>query len=579
VAGYSLGIDLGTTFSAAAVAREGRAEIVPLGNRAAAIPSVLFFGEDGQFKVGDAAIPRGISASDRFAREFKRRLGDPTPLVVGGTAWSPEALMGELLRHVFDATAEREGGPAERLALTHPANWGSFKLDLLTQAVRLAGLRVDRYLSEPEAAAFAYAAAAADRLPTGALIAVYDLGGGTFDATVLRTRADGFEILGNPEGIERLGGIDVDQMVLSHVHRTLGPALDELDRTDPSVLPLLARLRADCIDAKEQLSNDTEVVIPVTLPGAQTEVRLTRTELESMIAPPLEQTIGAMRRALDSADVLAADLHAVLLVGGTSRIPLVADLVASALGRPVTIDSHPKHCVAIGAALAAERNQAPQIAAALSIATVAQAEPLEVERVERPGEAVEATPAPAPPSDAPAAAPAPTSVPSMPAKQTKLLIGVVVALAIVVAGLVGVLIGGSGNSSTLAITSPPGVVPPTGVVACPADRSAVCIDAVSIRDGQLVADFAAQGATLAATSDGRTFPDNSVHPVFFFDTEGPEQGRNWGPRSPFAGTNEAGLQAFTAEEVPAGSNLCVVLADENGMWQPDTGNCVPAPGT
>ena len=195
--------------------------------------------------------------------------------------------------------------------------------------------------------------ASQERVEPGSVIAVYDLGGGTFDAAVVRKTADGVELLGTPEGIERLGGVDFDEAVFAHVAAALGGALGELDPDDPAAMAAVLRLRAECVEAKEALSADTEVSIPVLLPNVSTEVRLTRAELEAMIRPPLADSLTAMRRALRSAGVEAAGLTAVLLAGGSSRIPLVAQLVSAELGRPVAVDAHPKHGVALGAAQAA----------------------------------------------------------------------------------------------------------------------------------------------------------------------------------------------------------------------------------
>ena len=213
-------------------------------------------------------------------------------------------------------------------------------------------------MTEPEAAAIHYAAT--ERIEPSQVVAVYDLGGGTFDAALLRrTDVDevgsdrGFEVIGRPEGIDRLGGVDFDAAVLAHVNRFLDGALDTLDLADPAVAAGLQRLRADCVEAKEALSSDTDTAIPVLLPGLHTEVRMTRGEFEGMIRPALIETVGALRRAMRTADVAPADVAAVLLVGGSSRIPLVAQLVGAELGRPVAVDAHPKHAVALGAALAA----------------------------------------------------------------------------------------------------------------------------------------------------------------------------------------------------------------------------------
>jgi molecular chaperone DnaK len=348
---YDLGIDLGTTYTAAAVRRNDRVEIATLGNRAAAVPSVVFLREDETILTGEAANRRALAEPDRVAREFKRRVGDPTPLMLGGTPYSAQSLMAKLLHWVMGAVAEREGGPASHVAVTHPANWGPYKKGLLEEALRLADLHDVTTLTEPEAAATYYAST--ERVEPGAIIAVYDLGGGTFDAAILKKTETGFEILGTPEGIEHMGGIDFDQAVFAHVNRSLDGALEELDPSDPSAIKAVARLRADCIEAKEALSSDTDTSIPVMLPSLQTEVRLTRGQFENMIRPALSETIEALRRALRTAQVEPEDVTSVLLVGGSSRIPMVAQMVSAELGRPVAVDAHPKHSIALGAAIAA----------------------------------------------------------------------------------------------------------------------------------------------------------------------------------------------------------------------------------
>ena len=234
------------------------------------------------------------------------------------------------------------------VTLTHPANWGPYKCELFAQVPELAGLGEVQMLTEPEAAAAHYARN--DRLDPGALVAVYDLGGGTFDATVLRTTEHGFDILGRPEGIEGLGGIDFDEAVFTHVDQTLDGAVSRLDPADPRATSAAIRLRHECVTAKETLSADTETTIPVLLPELQTEVRLTRGEFEKMIRPAIGATIASLRRALQSARIDPAQLHTVLLVGGSSRIPMVAHLVSAELGRPTSVDTHPKHAIALGAA-------------------------------------------------------------------------------------------------------------------------------------------------------------------------------------------------------------------------------------
>jgi molecular chaperone DnaK len=350
--GYLLGIDVGTTRTAAATCRIGawpsECEIVNLGDRSSAVPSVLFVGDDGSFLVGEAAERRATSDPDHIVREFKRRIGDPTPVLVSGRPWAPEELAAQLVQWVVERVTQREGGPATHLAVTHPASWGAHKKDLLGAALRRHGLPVV-FLAEPQAAALHYAAA--ERVEPGSTIAVYDFGGGTFDAAVVHKDAQGFSLLGRPEGVERLGGIDLDELVFEHVVEGLPEAFDGLDEDDPAVLSAVAAVRRECTEAKEALSADTEVSIPVLTPVGQGSVRLHRSEFEAMIHPHVEETVGALHRAIASAGVTADQLTAVLLVGGSSRIPLVAQMVSEQLGRPVAVDADPKNAIAKGAAL------------------------------------------------------------------------------------------------------------------------------------------------------------------------------------------------------------------------------------
>ncbi|HEY7737257.1 MAG TPA: Hsp70 family protein, partial [Candidatus Limnocylindrales bacterium] len=229
---YSLGIDLGTTYSAAATARGDRLEIFQLGERAATVPSVVVLRADGEVLTGDSAERRALSEPMRTAREFKRRLGDPTPIILGGTPYGAEALTGHLLRSLVAKVGEQLGGPPDAIALCHPASYGAYKIDLLRQAVRQADIGPIELITEPEAAAVHYALQ--ERVPTGEVIAVYDFGGGTFDATILRKTDAGFEQLGRPEGMERLGGIDFDEAIFAHVMAIVRASGTQVDANDPA---------------------------------------------------------------------------------------------------------------------------------------------------------------------------------------------------------------------------------------------------------------------------------------------------------------------------------------------------------
>lgn len=345
---YSLGVDLGTTFVAAAISHPSQIAMFALGDHSVETPAVVYLADDGTVITGEAASRRAVSSPERAGREFKRRLGDPTPVSLGGTPHAVTDLLGTLLRDVLHKVIETEGAPPEHVVLTHPANWGPFRRGLFEEVPPLAGLDSALTVTEPEAAAAHYATSR--QLADGEIVAVYDLGGGTFDATVLRRHPYGLELLGTPEGIERLGGIDFDEAVLNFVNHSSGGALNELDMGDSPTVVALARLRQECVLAKEALSADNETTIPVFLPGRHFDVHMTRTDLEDLIRAQLESTITALARTLRSAQVTPDQLSAVLLVGGSSRIPLVARMVSEELGRPTVTDAHPKHAVALGAA-------------------------------------------------------------------------------------------------------------------------------------------------------------------------------------------------------------------------------------
>ena len=388
---YRLGVDLGTTWTAAAIWEAGKAAIFPLGQQRAAIPSVVLLRADGTVLTGEAAIRRAISEPERVAREFKRRIGDPTPIIVAGTPYPAEALTARLLRSVIDQVATQQGRAPEQVVISHPANWGAYKLELLTDIARRADLDPAEcaFITEPEAAAISYASR--QRVGIGQNACVFDLGGGTFDVALLQRTPVGFAILGRPDGIERLGGIDFDAAIYAHVTSNLGQHYTELDPEDPLTLSAIARLRQDCVEAKEALSADTDTTIPVLLPNYQTEMRLTRAEFEQLIRPPLLDTIETTRRAIASAGLETSEIHHVLLVGGSSRIPLISQLVQRELNLPTSVDADPKHAIAVGAATL--RLPPPQDGTGAPLAAAASVSP---------------PPAPGPPAVAP---PAPTPTP------------------------------------------------------------------------------------------------------------------------------------------------------------------------
>ncbi len=358
-----LGVDLGTTWTAAAIS-EGRADVLQLGTHSLAMPSVVAV-EGDLLIVGEAAERRMAADPAAGAREVKRRLGDTTPIVVGGKPFGAETLMAPLLAEAIAKATQQVGGAPDALTLTHPANWGEYKLDLLREIARLAGRDTVDLLPEPAAAALHYAQLG--KLNAGDVVAVYDFGGGTFDVAVVRCEADSAAVLGTPNGLERLGGVDLDQIVLQHVDAALDGKLRELDSTKPDVRAAIAQLRIACTTAKEALSTDGDAVVQVNLPDLRTEVRVTRAEFETAVRSRVEDTLGAFDRAVASSGVAVGDLAGVLLVGGSARIPVVAEAIASHTGRPVLVDADAKAVVALGAA----GPGAPQAAAAAVAAAAA----------------------------------------------------------------------------------------------------------------------------------------------------------------------------------------------------------------
>lgn len=351
---YGLGIDLGTSFVSAAVSRQSRTEMVTLGDHSVAVPTAVYVTDDGSVLTGDTASRRAASDPDRGSREFMRRLGDPAPVILGGTPYPATDLLGSLLRDVLRKVTAKLGTAPARVALTYPSSWGQVRRNQFAEVPAIAGLTDAAMFIESEALAVYYTSRPFDQ---GDTVVVYDLGGGTFNATVLRRGPERMDVLGTPEGIERLGGVDFDDALMGFLNFSSGGALVELDTRDPTASVALARLRQDCVLAKEALSADTETVLPVLLPSRHFDIRITRAEFEGLVRARIESTIGAVNGALRSARVTPEELTSALLVGGSSRIPLVTRMVFDALGRTPVSNSQ-RNALAMGAAALASSTMA-----------------------------------------------------------------------------------------------------------------------------------------------------------------------------------------------------------------------------
>ncbi len=348
--GYRLGLDIGTTSCAAAVAVDGSLRMIELGHLSTAEPT-LIVAQDEQLIVGFAAEALAPGAPTNVAREFKRRFGDPTPFNLGNVAHDASELTGLVFDHLIDSVSEQLGDTPASLAVTHPANWGSFRIDLLRSIIdQRAGVPYE-LVSEPMAAAVHYATQ--ERVEAGTSIAVFDLGGGTFDTLIMEKTASTWMPIGSPGGIDRLGGVDFDAIVFDFVLEQLDVDRHTLDHADESTVAASVRLMTDCRAAKEALSSSSSASVMSLLPDANGSVRVTRSEFERRIEGDVHRAIDAMVEVIEETGMAIGAIDSILLVGGSSRIPLIAQQVTWRTGRPVAVDVHPKHAVALGAALLA----------------------------------------------------------------------------------------------------------------------------------------------------------------------------------------------------------------------------------
>ncbi|MFI9010492.1 Hsp70 family protein [Actinosynnema sp. NPDC053489] len=336
---YVLGVDVGTTRTAAAVCRLGGAgrgepEPVGLGGPGGGVATSLQLTPDGAFAVGEPGDPRWTATG------FARRVGDAVPVVLGtdagGERFTPEELTALLVMWVTDQVAAREGERPEHVVLAHPPAWGPYAKGLVHRALRSVGVEAS-LVPEPVAAAENHAFT---RSFAGSL-GVFSLGSHAFSASVV---GRGLDLLHTVDGVDQAAGVDFDDAVFEHVRGSLGRALAEPVADDPRTRGLLARLRRDCEAAKRVLSGTVETSIPVHLPSGRVDVPITRARFEDLIRPHVEQAVSVFSR-------VATGVEMTVLVGGSARIPLIA---ASVPGR-VVLEAAPETSVVKGAALAARR--------------------------------------------------------------------------------------------------------------------------------------------------------------------------------------------------------------------------------
>jgi molecular chaperone DnaK len=351
------GIDLGTTNSLIGVYESGFPTLLadPEGSRLT--PSVVHYAVDGAILVGREArrmetLHPGSTVSSvkrfmgrRFGEEGTEGLdgakGKPVTLPINGQDLTPEEVSSEILKRLKSIAEERLGVPIHRAVITVPAYFNDAQRAATKRAGELAGFTVERIVAEPTAAALAYGL---DKLRDRSKVAVYDLGGGTFDLSILQLDTGVFEVLAT-HGDTRLGGDDLDEAIAALIARKA-----ELDDLPPESR---IRLREAAREAKERLSTEESLTIrlPFLSGNSSLEIPLNRSEIETVCEPIIHRTRAHCLRSLQDAGVKASDLDQVILVGGSTRMPLVRRLIGEIFEKEPNLSQHPDEAVAIGAVL------------------------------------------------------------------------------------------------------------------------------------------------------------------------------------------------------------------------------------
>ncbi|OLF04326.1 molecular chaperone Hsp70 [Actinophytocola xinjiangensis] len=347
-----LSVDLGTSNTVAVLAAHGRPPRVVDVDGASMMPSAVFADDDGALVVGRDAERRARLDPARYEPNPKRRVDEGTLLLGDQVVPVTDALAG-VLRRVVDETSRQLGGAKpDEVRLTHPAQWGPVRRNVLLSAARQAGMGANLVLvPEPVAAAAHFASFPGQTLVAHQALAVYDLGAGTFDVAIVGATQKGFVVLAEA-GLPDLGGLDVDQALLEHVGRQVSHK--EPARWQSLLRPVTTAdrraqraLREDVKAAKESLSRHPQTEVP--LPEPFDDVLVTRLELEALIRPGLLRSVELLAGTIRSTGMTADRLVGIYLVGGSSRIPLIATLIAEQLKVVPTSLDQPETAVALGA--------------------------------------------------------------------------------------------------------------------------------------------------------------------------------------------------------------------------------------
>ena len=343
--GKIIGIDLGTTNSCVAVMEGGEAVVIANAEGTHATPSVVAFAKNGERMVGQAAKRRAITTPDRTISSIKREMGSNYKVTVDSKAYTPQEISAMILQKLKADAEAYLGQTVTEAVISVPAFFTDAQRRATKDAGRIAGLDVKRIINEPTAAALAYGL---DK-ETGQKIMVCDLGGGTFDVSVLDIADGVFEVLATA-GINRLGGDDFDACITKYLVDEFKKA-EGVDLSGDKVA--MQRLREAAEKAKIELSGVTtsNINLPYIAGPKHLDVTLTRAKFNELTHHLVEKTMGPVKQALSDSGLQPSEISKVLLVGGSSRIPAVQDMVKSLIGKEGFKGINPDECVAIGAAI------------------------------------------------------------------------------------------------------------------------------------------------------------------------------------------------------------------------------------
>ena len=344
-----IGIDLGTTNSCVSVMEGGEATVIPNAEGHRTTPSVVAFSKTGERMVGQVAKRQAVTNPDRTISSIKREMGSDYKVTIDGKKFTPQEISAMILQKLKADAEAYLGEPVTEAVITVPAYFTDAQRQATKDAGKIAGLDVKRIINEPTAAALAYGL---DK-ETDQKIMVYDLGGGTFDVSVLEIGDGVIEVLATA-GNNRLGGDDFDQCITNYLVEEFKKS-DGIDLSGDRVA--MQRLKEAAEKAKIELSGvtSTNINLPYITADAtgpkHLDVTLTRAKFNELTAHLVEKTAGPVRQAMSDAGITASDLTKVLLVGGSSRVPAVQEMVKKLTGKEGFKGINPDECVADGAAI------------------------------------------------------------------------------------------------------------------------------------------------------------------------------------------------------------------------------------